>query len=138
MSEFGGLWKHEKIQHALYISLVLGSTTLLQLDFLRKSDPNLPWEKFQLGKQNVQHTKILLLRTLLLLLLLPRMLLVPVLPRKLSMHLPEQAVRKSEDNFTCTSKKSHEHLRLVSESVRHHPHHGTRNYQTCVTTTRPT
>ena len=45
MSEFGGLWKHEKTQHARYNDLRFGSATLLQLAFLRESDPNFPWEK---------------------------------------------------------------------------------------------
>ena len=49
MSEFGGLWKHEKTQHALYNQLGLGSTTLLPLPFLGESDP-----KFPLGQQSVQ------------------------------------------------------------------------------------
>ena len=48
MSEFGGLWKHEKTQHALYLrffTLMLGSMTLMQLAFLEESDRNFPWEK---------------------------------------------------------------------------------------------
>ena len=44
MSAFGGLWKHEKTQHALYNELGLGSMTMLQLAFLGESDPNFPWE----------------------------------------------------------------------------------------------
>ena len=36
MSQFGGLWKHEKTQHALYNELGLGCATLLQLAFLGK------------------------------------------------------------------------------------------------------
>ena len=57
MSEFGGLWTHEKTQRALFNELGLGSTTLLQVAFLGESDPNFSWEKFLLGQQNVQNTK---------------------------------------------------------------------------------
>ena len=53
MSEFRGLWKHQKTQHALYNCLGLGSTTLLQLAFLGKSDPNFPWEQLPLRQENL-------------------------------------------------------------------------------------
>ena len=48
-SDFGGLWKHEKTQHALYHSLGLGSATLLRLAFLGERDATRisPWEKIQ-------------------------------------------------------------------------------------------
>ena len=56
MSEFGGLWKHKKTQHALYNSLGLGSVTLLQVAVLGESNQNFQWEKFPLGEQRVQNT----------------------------------------------------------------------------------
>ena len=37
--------------------LGLSSATLLQLVFLRESDPNFPWEKFPLGQQRVKTEK---------------------------------------------------------------------------------
>ena len=52
MSEFGGLWKHEKTQHALYNELGLGSATLLQLAFLLESDPNFRWQKCPLVQES--------------------------------------------------------------------------------------
>ena len=51
MSEFRGLRKDEKTQHALYHQLRLGSPTLLQLAFLGEGDLNFPrgkkshWDK---------------------------------------------------------------------------------------------
>ena len=48
MPEFGGLRKHKKTQYALYNSLGLGSTTLLQLAFLGERDLNYAWEEFPL------------------------------------------------------------------------------------------
>ena len=44
MPEFGGLWKHEKTQHTLYVYLGLGRATLLLVAFLGESDPNFPSE----------------------------------------------------------------------------------------------
>ena len=64
MSEFGGLWKHEKTQHALYI-LGLGNTTLLQLALLGESEPKFPigttkCTKYKCTKQNwCMSTKVL-------------------------------------------------------------------------------
>ena len=67
MSEFGGLWKHEKTQRALYNSFGLGSATLLQLAFLGEGDPNFHgrnshWDnkvyKIQNTKDTPFHTKL--------------------------------------------------------------------------------
>ena len=52
MSEFGGLWKHEKTRHELYNALGFGSAKVLQLAFLGESDPH--WTKFPLGRQSVE------------------------------------------------------------------------------------
>ena len=49
MSEFSGLLKHEKTQHALYNELEFGSATLLQLASLGESDLKFPWEIFSIG-----------------------------------------------------------------------------------------
>ena len=58
MSEYGGLRKHEKTQHATLRLIRLGSAArLLPPAFLRESDPNFPWETFPLGQQSVQNTK---------------------------------------------------------------------------------
>ena len=48
MSEFGGLRKHKKTQHALYNELGLGSTTVAA---------GFPWggKKFPLGQQSVKN-----------------------------------------------------------------------------------
>ena len=51
MLEFGGLWKHEKTQHALYNYLGMDSVTLLQMAFLVVSNHG---KQFSLGQQNVQ------------------------------------------------------------------------------------
>ena len=53
MSEFGGLWKHEKTQHMHFHWLGLASVTLLHLTFLGGSDLNFPWEKSPLGQESV-------------------------------------------------------------------------------------
>ena len=50
--------KHEKTKHAVYNELGSGSATLLHLAFLRESDPTFPWDKFTLGQQSVQNTKL--------------------------------------------------------------------------------
>ena len=44
VSEFDGLRKQEKTQHALNNWLVLVSALLLQLAFLPEGNPNFPWE----------------------------------------------------------------------------------------------
>ena len=53
MSEFGGLWIHERTQHALYNKLGLGSATLSQLTFLGESDRIFNGKKIALGQQHV-------------------------------------------------------------------------------------
>ena len=49
MSEFGGVWKHEKTQHALFNYLGLGSATLLQLAFLWGKRPEFPMGEIPIG-----------------------------------------------------------------------------------------
>ena len=49
MSEFGGLWKHEKTQHAFLLVRGVGSATLLQLAFLREKRPGFPMGEIPIG-----------------------------------------------------------------------------------------
>ena len=56
MSEFGGLRKHEKTQHALYNELGLDSATLLRLAFLVEKRSEFPTGKFPLGQQKCTNT----------------------------------------------------------------------------------
>ena len=45
MSEFGGLWKHQKEKETPSMLCRLGSATLSQLAFPGEDNPNFPWEK---------------------------------------------------------------------------------------------
>ena len=54
MLDFNGLWKHEKIQHALILNWGWVARLCCRWLALGKSDPNFPSEKFPLGQQNDQ------------------------------------------------------------------------------------
>ena len=55
MTEFGGLWKHQKSLPTLCNYLGLVSATPLQLAFLGENDSNFPWDQFPLGQLSVQN-----------------------------------------------------------------------------------